>query len=341
MTTRDFKRAMREAEAALGQLSMPADASLRLRRSVILGRRHRRRVGLLVLGFAAACAAALLVARDRTASREVANLPDGFEALAHSSDLQLKMEAAPSAVRVQSGSCTLRVRGWGRVVLRAGSRLRRTSDGVELSLGAADFQVDKRAPDAGSTFVRGPQGAIEITGTRFSVVQGPDGGSVRLDEGGIRFHAPDGRVVTLAPGEALGWPLPAREPTDKPVLRIPPPVAPHVASPLPPSRGQPLRPAQLGDDDAMIDRIASRRARGEYRALAADLAAAMERERRPLTRERLSFELGTVLSFHLDDAARACAHWATHLRTFAGGRYLEEVSDARKVLGCDKGGEVE
>src|SRR5205807_785325 len=101
----------------------------------------------------------------------------------------------------------------GRVVVRAGSWLRRTSDGVELSVGAADFQVNKRAPGVGSTFVRGPQGAIEITGTRFSVVQGPDGGSVRLDEGGIRFHAPDGRVVSLAPGEALGWPLPAREPT--------------------------------------------------------------------------------------------------------------------------------
>jgi transmembrane sensor len=205
---------------------------------------------------------------------------------------------------------------------------------VELSLGAADFQVDKRASGAGSTFVHGPQGAIEIIGTRFSVVQGPDGGSVRLDEGGIRFHAPDGRVVTLAPGEALGWPLPARQPTDKPAPRTPPSVAPRVASPLPP-----LRPAQLGDD-AMLDRIASRRARGEYRELAADLAAAMERERRPLTRERLSFELGTVLSFHLDDVARACAHWATHLRTFGGGRYVEEVSDAQKVLGCNKGGGV-
>ena len=92
----------------------------------------------------------------------------------------------------------------------------------------------------------------------------------------------------------------------------------------------------------MLDRIASRRARGEYRELAADLAAAMERERRPLTRERLSFELGTVLEASTSTMRRGLArYWATHLRTFAGGRYLEEVSDARKVLGCDKGGEVE
>jgi len=95
VTTRDFRRAMRDADAALEQLSMPADASLRLRRGVILAQRQRRRAALLVLGFTAACAAALLVARDRTALQEVANLPDGFESLAHSSDLQLKTEAAP------------------------------------------------------------------------------------------------------------------------------------------------------------------------------------------------------------------------------------------------------
>jgi transmembrane sensor len=89
----------------------------------------------------------------------------------------------------------------------------------------------------------------------------------------------------------------------------------------------------------MVDRIASLRASGRYAELAEELAAAIEREPRARTRERLSFELGSALSYHLGDRGRACAHWVRHLRRFPGGRYTEEAAEALRSLNCDPDGD--
>src|SRR5262249_8729875 len=85
---------------------------------------------------------------------------------------------------------------------------------------------------------------------------------------------------------------------------------------------------------ALVERIAALRADGRYDELAGELRAALARETRPLTRERLSFELGSVLSYHLPDRAAACAHWTAHRRLFADGRYAQEVADVEKALRC-------
>ena len=167
----------------------------------------------MVFALAAAGAGAWLIARPQVLPELAFSPLDGVETIARSSDLQLSVDARRAALQVERGSCTLRVRGWGTVALRAGSSLRQADGGLDLSRGAADFQVDKRAPGTGSTLVRIPQGSlIEITGTRFSVIQGERGGSVHLDEGAIRFHAPDGRTVALVPGQSLAWPLPPPTP---------------------------------------------------------------------------------------------------------------------------------
>ena len=266
----------------------------------------------------------------RARLERVGGLPETFEAISHSSDLRLSVDTQHAALRVERGTCTLRVRDWGRVSLRAGSSLGQTEGGLEFLRGAADFQVDKRAPGTGSTFVRGPQGAIEITGTRFSVIQGDSGGSVHLDEGAIRFHSVDGRVVALAPGESLSWPLP---PLDDPAP--PSSTAPSRAAAAVPATLIPPAVPKDTNDSSIVERIAALRAEGRYRKLAEELAVVLARERRPLTRERLSFELGSVLSYHLYDGARACAHWAAHERAFPGGHYAQEVSDARTILHCD------
>jgi transmembrane sensor len=91
----------------------------------------------------------------------------------------------------------------------------------------------------------------------------------------------------------------------------------------------------------MVDRIAALRASGRYAELADELAAAIAREPRVKTRERLSFELGSDLSYHLGDPGRACAHWEAHLRRFPSGRYTEEANDALRALHCKKEGEKE
>jgi transmembrane sensor len=54
-------------------------------------------------------------------------------------------------------------------------------------------------------------------------------------------------------------------------------------------------------------------------------------------RERLSFELGSLLTHQLHDARRACAHWAWHERSFRGGIYRDEVARSRDALKCESG----
>jgi hypothetical protein len=350
MTKRDFKRAVFEARAELAKVAMPDAAAARVWRRirepaprVALGR-----IGLLLAAAAGAGALAAAAVHLRRAP-VVAELPEGFEAVRLSADL--KWQAAPEVARdvvaVRAGTATLRVRAWGRVTLGAGTRLRRVPDGVELLGGAADFEVDKRPAAAGSTNVRVAEGSIEITGTRFSVVEGPGGGAARLAEGAIRFHAPDGRTVTLAPGQSVTWPLPPEdEPAPPPSLSPSPPPSlspsplPSTAPAAPLAARGPARPRDEAlEADAVVDRIAALRAQGRYGALADELGAVLARTRRPLTRERLSFELGAVLSFHLPDGARACAHWDDHQRAYPAGHYAEEVAEARRILGCERKGD--
>jgi transmembrane sensor len=364
VTRRDFKQAIAAAKVELGRVEMPAPVAHRVLRNVKrAGRRGGPGLALGGLALAGACAVALLsIVGRRPAPPAVvagaAQLPDGFESVRTSPDLQLDVARAGSRIGVRSGSCTLRVTGWGQVTLQTGASFAPVEGGVELSRGEADFEVDKRAPGAGSTFVRVPQGTIEITGTRFRVSEGVDGGTVHLDEGAIRFHAPDGRTVALTPGQSLTWPLPP-PPSAPPSEDAPPPGAPPAPgvsrtssgasavlarptgkTPRPPARVAPepaVQAAQEGAVDAtaaLVERIADLRAEGRYDELARELRTALARETRPLTRERLSFELGSVLSYHLTDRAAACAHWAAHRRAFPEGRYAQEISDVEASIRC-------
>jgi transmembrane sensor len=355
MSGRSFRRAIFDARSRLEQVRMPAAAVSRVRRNIERAQGHRR-IQLALFGLAMAGAVSVMILHTPLRGGGAGPLPAGFETLSSSADLELAVGREGGTVDVRRGACTLRVEGWGRVSLQTGARFRRSGGGVELLSGAADFQVDKRVPGAGSTFVRGPQGSIEITGTRFSVVQRPEGGTVHLAEGGIRFHALDGRTVALVPGESLNWPLPAlAPPADLHFPATPSVQAPAASSEINLSKGRlfemeapQVRRASLSrsdqsaesSDGAIVDRIAVLRAKGQYRELANELGVALLRERRPLTRERLSFELGSVLSYHLTDRERACAHWALHRRSFPDGHYAEEVSDAQQILKCNKQGET-
>lgn len=346
MIRRDFRRAVAAAEAELGRIAMPADTAHRVLSNVTRQRVPRRRLALAGLATVGVCvvAWALVVSREHrdtgpAASAAVVREPllDGVEIVGGSPDVQMDLAGAGTRIGVRRGSRTLRIKGWGQVTLRAGASFRPVPGGVELSQGEADFDVDKRRPAAGSTFVRLPQGAIEIMGTRFSVAQRPDGGTVRLDEGAIRFHAPDGRIVALVPGESLVWPLPAASPEPVAPPAAPPRVLPLRATRPPPAlhRESPVEPGGGDAAAAIVARIAALRAEGHYAELARELRMALASERRPLTRERLSFELGSVLSYHLPDRTQACAHWAEHRRAFPANRYAQEVSDVEKALRCN------
>jgi hypothetical protein len=139
--------------------------------------------------------------------------------------------------------------------------------------------------------------------------------------------------------------LPAEEPAPASTAALPPPAGPVSARVDPAARAGVSEATaaravgETGEAEALVDRIAELRAAGRYGELAGELRLATAHARRRLTRERLSFELGEVLSFHLPDGARACAHWADHLRAFPAGHYADEVSEARRILGCDTKGD--
>ena len=59
------------------------------------------------------------------------------------------------------------------------------------------------------------------------------------------------------------------------------------------------------------------------------------------TRERLSFELGSLLTYQLHDVKRACAHWDAHRRAYGNGRYDAEVRAAAERLACESTPAVE
>ncbi len=46
------------------------------------------------------------------------------------------------------------------------------------------------------------------------------------------------------------------------------------------------------------------------------------------TRERFSYELGSILTYQLGDRASACRHWQEHARRYPDGRYQTEVLQA-------------
>src|SRR5690606_767669 len=95
-------------------------------------------------------------------------------------------------------------------------------------------------------------------------------------------------------------------------------------------------PAPVLDVDRMIAEVTNLRVRRRFadaaalleRTLAADLPAA--------TLERLSYELGDILTYQLADSALACSHWHSHRSRFPQGRYTDEVSAAVRRLGCEE-----
>ena len=130
-------------------------------------------------------------------------------------------------------------------------------------------------------------------------------------------------MVVLGAGEMLRWPL----------APPPAPPPPTVPDPPPPLERQPA-PRRARDVAPLLDEIAALRGRGAYREAAARLEGALEERWPAATRERLSFELGAIATYHLGDAAQACSLWRAHERRYPGGRYAVEVEQARAELRC-------
>jgi transmembrane sensor len=305
---------LREADAAFQSTPLPPQTLASLRRRVLA---ERRSAAWWLLVPAAAALAALIVfvlwpnvpeVEDVTLAAQQTYLPD-----------------LPRGVTV---------------VAAVGSRLHREHDRVRVLSGEVTFSVDKRHSGEAPVRIDVSHGTIEVVGTRFTIRQRELGGDVALHEGVIRFGD-----KTLQAGESLQWPEPAPLPVVK-APTPPPDVAPApTPSPTPPAPQAERRmsarprhePAVIHETDAawLLEEVALLRSRSEYGEAVRLLQKGIGGLVLPATRERFSYELGSILTYQLNDAGGACAQWARHTAAFPTGRYAREVKSAQQRLQCE------
>jgi transmembrane sensor len=190
-------------------------------------------------------------------------------------------------------------------------------------------------------------GAIEVVGTSFNVIQNDQRGQVNLQEGKIRFRSIKGTTVELEPGQSLDWPLP--EPTDPQqaspehiqAQQLEHRVAPvavldaglHGSTPSIPGTVNAPGPAHPTVVER-LEQIQGLRSRGQWARAAEELSSLLRGPLPGATRERLSYELGSIVTYQIHDATRACAIWREHQKTYPRGRYRAEVERAQRSLTC-------
>ncbi|MGC4114222.1 MAG: hypothetical protein QM765_06300 [Myxococcales bacterium] len=346
---RDFRQALQDADRKNADAGMPAAADRRLRERLGLVEAPKKSFSWQPFAIAAAAAAVLLliVGLYRPAPKSVGE----FAVREASGDFQA--EKVGDDIQIRSGIATLVDEAEG-ISLAAASpgKLRKESSGIRVVAGTFKTAVVKRKTASNPARVLVSGGAIEVLGTQFTVVQNAagDSGNVTLHEGSIRFVATDGRQVMLSPGQSLAWPLPQPEPA-KPVAVPEPPVAveppaleptpthPTAAKPIVPAVRHPVAPVPQPEAEAekiedLLQRIDMLRSRGQFDVAAGELSKALQAGYSAPTRERLSFELGTIWSRSGSDPERACSHWREHSKRFPNGRYDREIDQAVKRLGC-------
>ena len=325
----DFGEELRALDREFEARGMPADVDARLRQRLERPSRRLRWVPV-VLATTAAVMAFVLISRPTKIDGLVVERSSGFSA---------RLE--DRVISVKEGTATLKdVELAAALKVEPGVEVERSVSGAKMHRGRVQFEVARLSSRTAGYSVSVSHGVIEVMGTSFVIQQGAESGSVQLLEGSIRFLAPDGRVVLLAPGETLQWPLapiavqepePVAPPVEKPrvILRAPPPVVKPVVEPV-------AEPAPPFSSDAVLARVAGLRSRRAYEEAVQVLNAALTEAPNAATRERLGFELGSLLTHQLHDVPRACAFWSAFRREHPHGRYDEELSSTVATLGCEK-----
>jgi len=343
MSKGSFRRALLEIDRELASVPFAGEREVR---AVV---RSRRRITWHLPALALAVAvAALLVVRAR--DREPVQVA-GFTIEAPASSWQ----TSGDDIEVVSQQLELDVPGFGHVVARRGARVTRFDGGIRVVSGGVDVDVAHRPAGVAPALVRVSHGTIAVLGTRFTIEQSEHGGRVVLHEGRIRFDDSQ-RSVVLAAGSSLSWPL-ASSPSTRVVVQPAPEVAPTPpptktrptsmpqTSPSGPSASQssalqpedPTTKAPQSTElavERLLTELANLRSRRRFSDAAALLERALTTDLPSETIERLSYELGDILTYQLTDPARACRHWQSHSARFPFGRYPAEVAAAVRRLAC-------
>jgi len=324
----DFLAQLREADEGLRAERLSPEADARLR-ALALGPAPRRRWLWLA---APVAALALALALGWLWSRRQPPSPRGPVELGGFALLAGEASLGGGGVECRSGACALGAEELGvRLDLAREARLAREGGALRLLLGEVTVSVRPRPRGQAPLRVQVSHGVIEVLGTVFVLSQRAEGGSVRLQRGAIRFVAVDGREVRLRPGEELRWPLPPPAATLPAATGPSRPLATRPAVLRPAASKPPLPPAEL---ESLLDAVERLRSQARHEEAARRLREALPRIAERSTRERMSFELGTLLGQHLKQTAAACRHWRGHLKSFGARRYGVEIEAARRALGC-------
>lgn len=366
MSGRNFNQALREVDAARANRSLPAEAEQRIRERI--DRAQRRQWWSPAYPVAAALAAACLALVAYSWWRSAEQVaPASSEVKGFVAESGGSARTAPEVLRSEGdhvvATAHAQVFDFGsriHVEAQPGAAFAHDPRGLKVLSGTVELAVNKRHPGEAPAAVLVSDGAIEILGTRFTVVQRAQDGEVTLHEGRIQFVANDGRIVILHPGESLHWPLPpklAQNTAPAPTGVVPAPF-PEVAATeqaAPPApvekpaaravgnlrprpnatvQSPPVPAAPAFDVAAFIDELNVLRRRGQYAEAAARLESALKQDLPDATSERLSYELGDILTWQLKDTARACEVWSNLRAQHPNGRYSTEVKRATDSLGC-------
>ncbi len=298
--------ALRDADRAFQETLLPAESLARLRRRVLAG--PSRAPWLVVAAAAAAAVIAAVVLWPQARVEDV------------------------SLVRAERY-------GHGRFEISANAASLLHRDGDELTLMRGDVEVNVQKRRSERVRLRVSHGFIEVVGTRFTLRQREDGGDVTLHEGVIHFVGA-GDTHVMSPGETYAWPpvalvAPPREPPLEPAREPEPAPEPPASTAKPRLKSLRREPAVIREIDAawLLAEVDTARSRGEYaeavRLLDKGLAGIVSGS----TKERFSFELGSILTWQLADA-RACKHWQKHAAAFPNGRYAQQIVRAMEKANC-------
>ncbi|MBM4777734.1 MAG: FecR domain-containing protein [Archangiaceae bacterium] len=327
----EFGEELRALDQEFEARGMPADVDARLRARLERPARRVPWVPLVLATTAAALIAFVLLSTPTKVGGLVVEQSSGFSA-----------RFEDRVISVKEGTATLKdTELAASMSVQPGVELERYPSGAKVHHGRVHFEVARLSSRTAGYSVSVSHGVIEVMGTSFVIQQGADSGSVHLLEGSIRFIAPDGRVVKLAPGDTLQWPLPpvtveAPPPVEPPIEK--PRIAPRpTPAPVEPKPIEPVtQPAPPFSSEAVLARVAGLRSRRAYEEAVQVLNAALSEAPNAATRERLGFELGSLLTHQLHDVPRACAFWSSFRREHPHSRYDEELTSTVATLGCEK-----
>ncbi len=265
-------------------------------------------------------------AAQQVQSASVATLA-GYTVHGESCQRRLDGDAAVLAGECRLVGPHLAVQTWDDVRLVPSERT------VVLRTGQAMFDVQTVAPGETPVRVQVSHGIIEVLGTRFTVDQGPAGGTVDLFEGHIRFRPrddADGEWIDIQPGQRYAWgdraDLAVAVVADASEMQDEP--EPELMIEIEDEEEPPRRPkaAVRLDADEIIDRVTELRGMGHYAQAVAVLRKALRQRWDRRTGQVLSYELGQILERHRHDPAAACRHWRRHQRRYPEGRYAGAVA---------------